>query len=80
MIAGKSKMAKMVKAKGAINVYRDVNLTKKARHYTKKAKKSFKVKRWEYSQANRMNKKGALRYQVAGGYITGNSKYLRVIK
>lgn len=80
VIAGKSKMAKMVKAKGTINVYRDVNLTKKARHYTKKAKKSFKVKRWEYSQANRMNKKGALRYQVAGGYITGNSKYLRVIK
>lgn len=80
VITGKYKAAKMVQAKGAINRYSKANLTKRNKHYNKQTKKVFKVKRWEYSQANSTKKHGVLRYQVAGGYITGNSKYVKIIK
>ncbi|MFT8744179.1 MAG: DUF5776 domain-containing protein, partial [Lentilactobacillus hilgardii] len=45
VIAGQYKFAKQVKAKGAINRYSNVNLTKKNRQYGKKTQKVFKVKR-----------------------------------
>ncbi|MFT8915331.1 MucBP domain-containing protein [Lentilactobacillus hilgardii] len=77
VIAGKHKTPKYVKAKGTVNRYRNVNLTKRNGRYTKK---TFKVLRWEYSRTHHMKKHGALRYRVASGYITGNTKYVKVVK
>lgn len=80
VIAGHYKFAKQVKAKGAVNRYSNVNLTKKNRQYSKKTQKVFKVKRAVYSRAHDMTQRGTLRYQVAGGYITGNAKYVKIIR
>ncbi len=80
VIAGHVKFAKYVQAKGAINRYQDVNLSKMNHHYSKKLQKIFKVKRVVYSRVNDVQHAGTLRYQVAGGYITGNSKYVKVIR
>lgn len=80
VIAGHYKFAKQVKAKGAINRYSNVNLTKKNRQYSKKTQKVFKVKRAVYSRTHDMTQRGTLRYQVAGGYITGNAKYVKIIR
>ncbi|MCT3396881.1 MucBP domain-containing protein [Lentilactobacillus hilgardii] len=77
VIAGRYKTAKYVKVKGTINRYRDVNLTKRNGRYTKKM---LKIQRWDYSRSHHMKKHGVLRYRVAGGYITGNTAYIKVIK
>jgi hypothetical protein len=77
VIAGKHKTAKYVKAKGTVNRYRNVSLTKRNGRYTKK---TFKVLRWEYSRTHHMKEHGALRYRVTVGYITGNTKYVKVVK
>ncbi|WP_243686218.1 hypothetical protein [Lentilactobacillus rapi] len=39
-----------------------------------------KVKKWEYSHQFSLQTFGAKRYQVAGGYVTANEKYVTVIK
>ncbi|ARN91442.1 hypothetical protein AZI11_00235 [Levilactobacillus brevis] len=78
---GKQKMAKRVKTTKTIKLYRDVNLTKRT-----KSKQVFKkgiklnIKKFEYSQANVMTKSGTKRYVVKGGYITANSKFVKIIK
>lgn len=38
------------------------------------------VKNYDFSHDHDVNKSGALRYRVAGGYITGNTKYVKVVK
>ncbi|WP_395322310.1 DUF5776 domain-containing protein [Levilactobacillus parabrevis] len=77
--AGKLTMPKRVQAKKALNRYGTANLTKRNRHYTKKAHATFKVKGWAYSNANDFSKGDTLRYKVAGGYITANKHLVRTI-
>lgn len=76
---GRHKQVKTVRAKGAINRYRDVNLSHRSQHYSKKQQKVFKVYGFDYSRGNSVTKHGTLRYRVAGGYITGSAKYVRII-
>ncbi|NLR08445.1 MULTISPECIES: DUF5776 domain-containing protein [Lactobacillaceae] len=66
-----------IRTKTTVNRYRTVNLTGK--RGTIAAKKRVKVLGWDYAQPNNFNKYGALRYRVAGGYITANSRYVQVI-
>lgn len=80
VIAGKYKMPKRVQAKTAVNRYDTVRLTKRNRHYTKKSQAVFKVQGWAYTNANNFRKGDTLRYKVAGGYITGNSRFVKVIE
>jgi hypothetical protein len=40
----------------------------------------FKVYNFDYSQANSVTKHGTLRYRIAGGYITGNAKYIQIVR
>ncbi|WP_146999962.1 DUF5776 domain-containing protein [Levilactobacillus acidifarinae] len=67
---GLVKMPKHVTVKQGANLYKDANLQKKAGHHYK-AKTTLKVIGWDFSN------NGTLRYRVAGGYITGNSVYVR---
>ncbi|WP_395390512.1 MULTISPECIES: DUF5776 domain-containing protein [Levilactobacillus] len=69
---GRIKSAKSIKTKTPINRYRDVNFTKRQRHYRKHA--TIAIKGWDYSAA------GTKRYRVAGGYITANSRFIHVVK
>lgn len=78
--AGKKTMPKRVQAKQALNRYQNVNLTSRNRHYTKKTQAVFKVQGWDYSNANNFSKGDTLRYQVTGGYITGNPRLVKTIK
>lgn len=78
VIAGKKTMPKKIVTKTAINRYRTANLTKRNRHYRKNT--VLKVTSWTYSNANNFSKRDTLRYQVSGGYVTGNSRYVRGIK
>ncbi|MFD1550274.1 DUF5776 domain-containing protein [Levilactobacillus fuyuanensis] len=78
--AGKKTMPKQVQAKQALKRYNNVNLTTRNRHYTKKAQAVFKVRGWDYSNTNNFSKGDTLRYQVAGGYISGNPRLVKVIK
>lgn len=71
-------MPKKIVTKTAINRYRTANLTKRNRHYRKNT--VLKVTGWTYSNANNFSKRDTLRYQVSGGYVTGNSRYVRGIK
>ncbi|WP_340147182.1 DUF5776 domain-containing protein [Lentilactobacillus rapi] len=73
---GKQKMPRYVKVKKNINRYKTVNLTKRNKHIKKGTK--IRIKNYDYSQANSVTKHGALRYRIAGGYITGNSKYVKI--
>jgi len=78
--AGKKTMPKQVQAKQALNRYNNVNLTTRNHHYTKKSQAVFKVRGWDYSNANNFNKGDTLRYQVAGGYISGNPRLVKTIE
>lgn len=78
--AGKVTMPSRVRAKGALNRYTDVQLTRKSRHYSKKASATFTIKGWAYTNANNFGKRDTLRYRVAGGYITGNRHLITVVK
>lgn len=77
---GRHAVPKKVKAKGAINRYSNVGLTKKNHHYSAKTHKTFKVYGFDYSNGHNLKRHGTLRYRVAGGYITGNTKLVRIIK
>ena len=72
---GRHKQVKSVKTKQAINRYSNVNLTKKNQSIAKN--RTLKVYGYDYSHKNDVTKHGALRYRVAGGYITANTKYVR---
>ena len=75
---GRHKTVKKVRAKTTINRYKNVNLSR--RNQTFKKGKVFKVYNYDYSHGYNLQKHGTLRYHVAGGYITGNSKYVKVIR
>ncbi|WP_261809676.1 DUF5776 domain-containing protein [Levilactobacillus humaensis] len=78
VIAGKKTMPKKIVTKTAVNRYRTANLTKRNRHYRQNT--VLKVTGWTYSNANNFSKRDTLRYKVSGGYVTGNSRYVRGIK
>lgn len=78
--AGRITMPKRIAAKGALNRYTTANLTKRNRHYTRKAQATFTVQGWDYSNANNFSKGDTLRYRVAGGYVSGNSQLVRQIR
>lgn len=77
--AGQYKVPTKVQAKTAVNRYATVNLTKKNKHYPKKAHAVFKVLGWDYSRGTSTTTAGTLRYRVAGGYITANPKYVKAL-
>jgi len=77
VIAGKYAMPKRVQTKTAINRYGTANLSKKNKHIAKGT--ALKVTGWAYSNPNNFRKGDTLRYKVAGGYITGNKQFVRII-
>lgn len=67
---------KVVYVKTGINVYKDVNLTHRIKHFTKQVRTkavTFKVLGSAYSKG------GTLRYRVKGGYITANDKVIATL-
>ncbi len=74
---GTTKVPKSIKTKTVINRYSDINLSKQNGRYVRH--KTLKILGWDYSQANNMNQFGTLRYRVAGGYITANSKHVTAL-
>lgn len=78
--AGRVTTPKRVAAKGALNRYTTANLTKRNRHYARKAQATFTVRGWNYSNANSFSKGDTLRYRVAGGYISGNPQLVHQIR
>jgi len=68
---GRVTMPKKLKAKTAINRYRDVNFTRRQKHYRKGT--TLTVKGWDFS-AN-----GTKRYRVAHGYVTANRHFIKTI-
>ncbi|MFD1549030.1 DUF5776 domain-containing protein [Levilactobacillus fuyuanensis] len=76
--SGKQTMPKRVQTKTGLNRYSTANLTKQNKHVSAHA--ILKVTGWTYSNANNFSKSDTLRYQVAGGYITGNKQLVRVFK
>ncbi len=78
VIAGDQKQPKQIRVKKAIYRYNNANFGKRTKHIKKGT--VLKVKKWEYSQPYSTTTFGAKRYAVAGGYVTANSKYVKVIK
>lgn len=76
--AGKVTMPKFVRTKTKVNRYRTADLTRKHGAYRKGTR--VKVTGWTYSRANDVAAHGVLRYRVAGGYVTGNSRYVTVVR
>lgn len=75
---GRNKQVKSVKTKRTLNRYSNANFTKKNQVIAKN--RTLKVYGYDYSQKNNVTKHGTLRYRVAGGYITANTKYVRDYK
>lgn len=78
VMSGKHAMPKTIRTKTRIHQYRTANLTGKKGTYTKGTR--LKVTGWTYSHADNLKIFGALRYRVAGGYVTANAKYVQTIK
>jgi len=74
----KEATTKRIVTKTAINRYGTANLTKKNKHIAKGT--TLKVTGWAYSNTNNFRKGDTLRYKVAGGYITANSRFIQTIK
>ncbi|MFD1454331.1 DUF5776 domain-containing protein [Levilactobacillus lanxiensis] len=68
---GRVAMPKKLKAKTAINRYRDVNFQHRQKHYRKDT--TLTVKGWDFSAH------GTKRYRVAHGYVTANRHYTKTI-
>lgn len=78
VISGKVTQPKQIKVKKTIYKYNNANFGKRI----SKVKKGtiLKVKKWEYSQPYSLKTFGAKRYAVAGGYVTANKHFVKVIK
>lgn len=75
---GKHQQVHYVKVIKTINRYKTVNLTGQKKQIKEGTK--IRIKNYDFSYAHDLNKAGALRYRIVGGYITGNSKYVRILK
>ncbi|WP_162258714.1 DUF5776 domain-containing protein [Lentilactobacillus rapi] len=78
VISGKLEQPTKIKAKKTIYRYSNANFGKRI----SKVKKGtvLKVKKWTYSKPYSLTSFGTKRYQVAGGYVTGNPAYVKIIK
>ncbi|GHP14913.1 hypothetical protein YK48G_23380 [Lentilactobacillus fungorum] len=78
VFAGKLKQPQQIKVKQPIYRYNNVNFGKR----NKQIKKGtlLKVKNWQYSHPDSMATFGAKRYQVVGGYVTANGRYVKIFK
>lgn len=76
VMMGNHKLPRYLKAKHTINRYQDANLSKQTNQRLYKGTK-VKIQAYDYSRANDVTKTGTLRYQIAGGYVTGNSKFVK---
>lgn len=78
VISGKLEQSTKIKAKKTIYRYNNANFGKRIN----KVKKGtvLKVKKWTYSKPYSLTSFGTKRYQVAGGYVTGNPAYVKIIK
>ncbi|WP_125572672.1 DUF5776 domain-containing protein [Levilactobacillus huananensis] len=74
----KPKTVTKVQAKGGRNLYSDVNLTRRLKHY--KSGHVFVVEGWDYSHGKNPQIFGTKRYKVAGGYITGNQELVTLVE
>lgn len=75
----KWQMPTIVEARGPLNRYSEVDLKHKNKHFSTKSHARFVVKGFDYSNGFK-NKHNTLRYKVAGGYISGNPKLVKIIK
>lgn len=73
---GKVKQPKRIVVKKTINRYQTANLTKRNGFFKKGSKVT--IKRYTFSHAASLTKSGTKRFAVKGGYITANSKYVKV--
>lgn len=78
VIAGKYKQPKQIKVKKSLYRYNDANFDKRINKI--KRGTVLTVKKWDYSHQYSTSNFGAKRYQVAGGYVTANNKYVEVVK
>ncbi|WP_261809639.1 DUF5776 domain-containing protein [Levilactobacillus humaensis] len=74
----KPKTVIKVQGRDGRNRYSDVNLNERLQHYKKGH--VFKVTGWDYSHGWNTAVHGTKRYKVAGGYITGNPKLVKIVK
>ncbi|WP_283679820.1 DUF5776 domain-containing protein [Lentilactobacillus sp. Marseille-Q4993] len=77
VLSGKLTQPKKVKLMTNAKLTSDVNL-----NHTKRILKKgtvLRVKNWDYSYGDNLNVSGTKRYAVTGGYISANSKYLKVV-
>lgn len=80
VITGRYQMPAKVQAKTALNRYKTANLTGRNRHYPKRSHHTFKVLGWDYSHGSSQSTAGTLRYRVASGYISANSRLVKTVK
>ncbi|WP_249778595.1 DUF5776 domain-containing protein [Lentilactobacillus dabitei] len=78
VISGKLNQPTRIKVKKTIYRYHNANFGKRI----SKVKKGtvLKVKKWTYSKPYSLTNFGTKRYQVVGGYVTGNPAYVTIIK
>lgn len=75
---GNRKQPKKLKIKQEINLYKDLNLKHKIKKLNKY--KVLNIKAWYYSNENNFSKGNTKRYLVDGGFITANSKLVKIKK
>ncbi|WP_203630749.1 DUF5776 domain-containing protein [Lentilactobacillus fungorum] len=76
VMAGKVAQAKQIRVKKTIYRYNNANFGKRLKRINPGT--ILKVKKWEYTQPYSLTSFGAKRYQVVGGYVTGNERYVSV--
>ena len=75
---GRHATAKTIRARSGLNRYQTANLSGRHRHFKKGT--TFKVYGYDYSKGSDLHQYGALRYRVAGGYITTNPGIIKIIR
>ncbi len=76
--SGKTSFPKKITVKKGIKLYSTLNSKSSRQHI--KAGKKLQVKKVVYTVPSSVTQSGTKRYQVAGGYVTANSKYVKITK
>ncbi|AQW22297.1 hypothetical protein PL11_002010 [Lentilactobacillus curieae] len=76
--SGKTSFPKNITVKKGIKLYSTLNSKSSKQHI--KAGKKLQVKKVVYTVPSSVTQSGTKRYQVAGGYVTANSKYVKITK
>lgn len=79
VITGNKKMPRTIRVKKTINRYKNVNFTHRNKKHIQRGTK-LRVLGYDYSHANSVSRHGTLRYRVTGGYVTGNSKFVKIYR